>query len=490
MKPFSTLFTKILVYLIANLLLVTALLVAFIVFQSRLDLRTLLGRWASDRLRITAEIISHDLSRNPPQEWQEILTRHKEINSVDFALVTGNGVVFVSEGLSLPKEVVKRAASAVSLRQLGRLPDIPPMNKHFKRRLPGNIKNPPGDKRFIMNTDDPVMHWMGAVVLISPNDKPRPMPAMLIAGSDSITGNGFFFEPMPWIIAAALVILISVVLWIPLVRHITKPLGRMTVAAEEIAKGKFDVSLHVKRSDEIGRLSESINHMTARLRGYVKGQKRFLRDVAHELSSPIARIQFGIGILEQHVDEENADRLEDVAEDVAHLSNLVNEILSFSKADIIPQKITLETFELAPVAQKIAHREGITSDEIVLKMPSDLQVTANRDLLSRALSNLIRNAVAYSGQAGPILITTEKKENTISIEVRDSGPGVPEHFLDKIFEPFFRPESSRDPVTGGVGLGLSIVKTCMDACGGTVSARNILPRGFSVTLSLPTKTLH
>ncbi len=485
MKPFSTLFTKILVYLIANLLLVTALLIVFILFQSRVDLRTLLGKWASDRLRITAEVITHEISRNPPLEWEEILTRHKEINRVDFAVVTVNGAVFVSEGLTLPKEVVARVLSTMSLRQFDNLPDIPQLGKHLKRRLPGGRELPFKEKRFIMNTDTPVMHWMGTVVLISPKDKPRPMPAMLIAGSESLSGNGFFFDPMPWIIAAVLVIIISVVMWIPLVRHITRPLGRMTAAAEEIAKGKFDVAVHEKRRDEIGRLSSSINHMTARLRGYVNGQKRFLRDVAHELSSPIARIQFGIGILEQHVDKENSDRLTDVAEDVAHLSNLVNEILSFSKADISPEKVKLETFELLPVAQKITRREGITSDEIVLEVEQNLQVTANRDLLARALSNLVRNAVAYSGQAGQIIISAEKKEHAIDIEVRDSGPGVPEHLLDKIFEPFFRPESSRDPVTGGVGLGLSIVKTCMDACDGTVSARNLSPQGFSVTLSLP-----
>ncbi len=485
MKPFSTLFTKIFTYLIVNLLLVTALLVTFIVFQTRLDLNTLLGRWASDRLRITAEIITHDLSWEPPSEWQEILTRHKEINRVDFALITVNGKIFVSEGLYLPGEVVDRVASTANLRRFDSLPDIPPMSKHHKRRLSGNRENLFNEKRLIMNTDNPVMHWMGTFVLISPNENVRPIPAMLIAGSDSLTGNGFFFDPMPWIIAAALVILISVVMWIPLVRHITKPLGRMTVAAEEIAKGKFDVAVHEKRRDEIGRLSESINHMTARLRGYVNGQKQFLRDVAHELSSPIARIQFGIGILEQHMDEENTNHLADVAEDVTHLSNLVNEILSFSKADLSPEKVTLEIFELAPVAEKIARREGITSDEIILEIDPDLLVTANRDLLSRALSNLVRNAVAYGGQAGPILITAKKEENTINIEVRDSGPGVPEHLLDKIFEPFFRPESSRDQATGGVGLGLSIVKTCMDACGGTVSARNLHPQGFSVTLNLP-----
>jgi two-component system sensor histidine kinase CpxA len=483
MKPISTLFIKILACLIANLLLVTILLIVFIVFQTRVDLHSLLGRWASDRLKIAAELITHDLSLKPSSEWQEILTRHKTINQVDFALVTINGTIFVSEGLSLPKEILDRVISNPGQRQTEKFPAVQ-KNIHHKKRF-FNKENQFNEKRLIMNTGNPVMHWMGTPVLIPSNDNLRPVPAMLIAGSSSLTGNGFFFDPMPWIIAAASVILISVLMWIPLVRHITRPLGRMTIATEEIAKGKFDQVVLEKRHDEIGRLSEAISHMTSRLRGFVNGQKQFLRDVAHELGSPIARIQFGIGILEQHMDNENMNRLEDVAEDVAHLSNLVNELLSFSKADLNPEKVKLEPLILAPIAEKIAHREGIASDEITLEIAPDLRVMANRDLLSRALSNLVRNAVAYGGQSGPIMIKAKKEEHGVNIEVQESGPGVPDSLIDKIFEPFFRPETSRDRETGGVGLGLSIVKTCMDACGGTVTARNLYPKGFSVTLNLP-----
>lgn len=485
MKPFSTLFAKILLCLLANLVLVVVLLLAFIDFQARVDLHAIFGHWATDRLNIAATLIAHDLGQEPSSQWPETLTRHKEIYQIDFALVTADGAVFTSDGLTVPGEVVDKITSAVALPMAEGSQSLPQTEPHGKRNPHSRGGKNVAVPRLIMHTENPSLHWVGIRVSVVTNERRPETSAMLLAGSDSLTGNGFFFEPMPWIIAAAVVILISVFLWIPMVRHITKPMGRMTRAAEEIAKGKFDVTLRENRHDEIGRLSASINHMTSRLRGFVNGQKRFLRDVAHELGSPIARIQFGIGILEQHVDKENAERLADVSEDVAHMSNLVNELLSFSRAELSPEKIRVGPLELAPIAEKAARREGIVAGGIILIIAPGLRVTANQALLSRALANLIRNAVTYGGQAEPVRIVAKKEKESVLIEVQDSGPGVPEALMDKIFEPFFRPETARDRETGGVGLGLSIVKTCMDACGGTVSARNLQPTGFSVTLTLP-----
>jgi two-component system sensor histidine kinase CpxA len=113
-----------------------------------------------------------------------------------------------------------------------------------------------------------------------------------------------------------------------------------------------------------------------------------------------------------------------------------------------------------------------------------LQVLADRELLSCALANLIRNAVKYAGDAGPISILAWKKTNTVVIEVRDAGPGVPQGLLEQLFEPFFRPEPSRDRQSGGVGLGLAIVKSCVEACKGTVYAQNLEPSGFAVIITL------
>jgi two-component system sensor histidine kinase CpxA len=308
----------------------------------------------------------------------------------------------------------------------------------------------------------------------------------LLAVSNFITGNGFFFDPLPWLIVAAVVILISVLLWIPMVRNITRPLGRMTHATEEIARGRFDVSIHEPRTDEIGRLARAINHMTSRLSAFVKGQKRFLGDVAHELGSPIARIQFGLGALEQRVQGENRKRVSDVMEDVEHMSKLVNELLAFSRTDMNTKTAKLEKIDLLAVVQTAVKREVTPAEKIITKIDPEIRVVASSELLTRALANLVRNAVKYAGETGPITITAEERTDVVEIEVRDSGSGVPEELLDQLFEPFFRPEDSRDRASGGVGLGLAIVKTCIEICKGTVSAANLKPNGFAVTITLNT----
>jgi two-component system sensor histidine kinase CpxA len=258
----------------------------------------------------------------------------------------------------------------------------------------------------------------------------------------------------------------------------------MTLAAEEIARGRFDVTIHEPRTDEIGRLAKAINHMNSRLSAFVTGQRRFLGDVSHELGSPISRIQMGLAILEQRTTGENQIRVKDVLEDVDQLAGLVNELLAFSRAEISRKSVKLEIVSLRPLVAEAINREGIGNITIVNDVAPDIDVRATADLLTRAVANLIRNAAKYAGSAGPVHIVAEKRKDNIALIVRDSGPGVPETMVDQLFEPFFRPESSRNRDSGGVGLGLAIVKTCVETCQGTVCACNGNPKGFTVTVLL------
>lgn len=504
MKPRSSLFAKILSWFFLNLILVVGLLAVFFAFQPHINLHALFGQQGSPRLRATGLVIAHDLSQTARANWPEILARHATIHGVDFVLVLADGSRFSSTGTKIPIRAMGRIRRALR-RLLRRAPRTPPglfsdllrrpedradgagqrmksrlMEERSARHAGWYDRRPP----LMFRTRDPTLYWTGIPIPISIGASGPPRPGLLLAVSDSVTGNGFFFDPVPWMVVAAAVVLISVLLWIPMVRNITRPLSRMTRTTEEIAKGRFDVTIHEPRADEIGRLARAINHMTSRLFAFVSGQKRFLGDVAHELGSPLARIQFGLGALEQRVNQENRQRVIDVMEDVEHLSTLVNELLAFSRADIRSNTVKLEKIDLLPPVQTAVKRESTPTADIVVDIDPDIRVVASSELVTRAVANLVRNAVKYAADAGPISIIAEKKKKHVEIQVRDNGSGVPEDLLDQLFEPFFRPQPSRNRESGGVGLGLAIVKTCIEACKGTVSARNLQPKGFAVTISL------
>jgi two-component system sensor histidine kinase CpxA len=507
MKPASSLFAKILAWFFLNLILVAAAFGAFFAFQPHVNLHAIFGQQGADRLRSAGMLIYHDINMAPRTNWKAILARHAEIHRVDFMLVLEDGTCFSSTECHLPQKAIKRIKIALqhkppwqafsAPRPAGE-PKQQPEKGAFDQA--GNLRKddtigrkPPRPLReygrkpnLILRTRNPTRYWTGIRVPLYSGSHRPPVPAILLAVSDSVTGKGFFFDPLPLMVVAVTVILISVLFWIPMVRNITRPLARMTRATEEIARGRFDVPIRESREDEIGRLAKAIGHMTARLSAFVKGQKRFLGDVAHELGSPIARLQFGLGALEQRIDKENRPRLVDVMEDVDHMSNLVNELLAFSRADMNSKTVKLEQVDLLAVVQAAIKREATPTSEIIVHIDPAIRVTASAELLTRAIANLLRNAVKYAKDAGPIRVSAEKRGGAVEIEVRDAGPGVAEDLLDQLFEPFFRPEASRDRDSGGVGLGLAIVKTCVETCNGSVSARNLQPTGFAVTILLNT----
>jgi two-component system sensor histidine kinase CpxA len=259
----------------------------------------------------------------------------------------------------------------------------------------------------------------------------------------------------------------------------------MDRVTQQIAEGKFDAQVASERSDELGHLGGEIDRLAARLRGFVTNQKRFLGDIAHELSAPIARIQFALGILEQRTSEAEQPHVARLNEEIQEMSSLVNELLSFSKAGLAMGSVPMTAVNVAAVAQRVATRESLTGAAIEVNVPAELTVTANEAYLQRSISNVLRNAVRYAAQAGPIAVTAARTGKDVAISITDAGPGLPESELEEVFAPFYRPESARTRETGGVGLGLAIVKSCIEACGGTVGCRNRKPAGLEVWMRLP-----
>lgn len=498
------LYTKILGWFFLNLLVLGVAAVIALFFQFRFGPELLVAGAAGDRLNALSGVVREEIHAHPRPEWDAILDRFSSAYQVHLVLHRNDGSFVAGNRITLPPEVMQRLSEG---RPEGRGPEVrgpsggrrgpPPPGGDPLREFPEagppperrdrDRDRPPSGRpgvRFVVRTVDPTRYWIGLAIPVPERGEGRGSPGTLILMSNSVQAGGLLMDIKRWIWIGLGAILFSVLFWLPLVRSITRSLAQMNHATSRIAEGQFDVRVNERRRDELGTLGGAINRMAVRLAGLVTGQKRFLGDIAHELCSPIARMQMALGILEQRVGEKEKAYVEDVREEVQHMSGLVNELLSFSKASLGAGAVRLEPIALRPLVERAIRRESRSDAEFRNEVPEQARAVADPELLVRAISNLLRNAVRYAGEAGPITISSGDVEKSVELIVSDQGPGVPESELPKLFDPFYRVDTSRTRETGGAGLGLSIVKTCVDSCGGTVVCRNRQPHGLEVVIRL------
>jgi two-component system sensor histidine kinase CpxA len=330
------------------------------------------------------------------------------------------------------------------------------------------------------HTSNPSRYWVIVRPKFEGPDARPPAPLNLVLVSDTLGAGGLFFEAGPWINLGLAAVALSALLWFPLMRGINRSIAQMTQATRHIAEGRFET--------RVGDLGRAVNQMAERLAGLVAGQKRFLGDVAHELCSPLAKLRVSLAILDQRAGPEHKDYLARAEEEAAHIAGLVNELLSFSKASLTAPPAQLGPVNVRQAVEKAVRREAPGASQIKLEVPVEVVARADAELLTRALSNLLRNALRYAGEAGPITVSARREQDTVQIIVADQGPGVPAGDLPRLFDPFYRADASRDRATGGVGLGLAIVKTCIQSCGGAVTCRNLEPAGLEVLIRLQAET--
>lgn len=284
-----------------------------------------------------------------------------------------------------------------------------------------------------------------------------------------------------WALFALLTVLLSALLWWPFIWSITRAVVAVTRATERIADGRFDARVQLRRRDELGQLAEAVNRMAARLDNQLAGQKQFVADVAHEVTSPLARLRIGLGLLEPRLPASAAEAFADIQNDAEQMSELLDELLLFSRAGLTRDPGTAERLPLAELVGEALEREDAVG-KLQLELPPELVVRGHRALLLRALANLVRNALRY-GQP-PVELVAAARGDTVLVWLRDRGPGVPPEALARLGEPFYRPDAARSRDSGGTGLGLAIVRRCVEAGEGSVQFRNREGGGFEVELRL------
>ena len=475
------LYGKVMFWFFVNLALVAALAFGFVAMQFRLGLDWLLTGQPRQRLEAMGEVIAGELRDQPKTVWDKVLARYQAAHGASFTIFRNDGVQAAGEPLQPPPDVMGKLRDRRGPPAQAQPPprdDRPPRDE----RRDGGA--PPARSEFMLRAGTPARYWVGIHIGLTDTSPPGARPVTLLIASDRITGGGLFFDPLPWLALGGAALVLSALVWLPIVGGITRAIRRVNTAARSIAEGRFDVRVPEARRDELGELGGSVNAMAAQLGQLVERQRRLTADVAHELCSPIARMQRALGIIEQRSTPEQTAYLQKLDSELQHMARLVEEVLSFTKAATPSALAAPEEFALAALVENIVARE-VGDARVENHVPPALRIHTIREALDRALSNVLRNAVRYAAHAGLIEIHAQSTADAVEITIRDHGPGVPPDALEKIFQPFYRPEAARQRTTGGAGLGLAIVKRCVEVCGGTVAAASATPTGLTVCLRLP-----
>ncbi len=452
------------------------------------SLGEMLMQSAEPRLQDVARRIALDLERTPSSAATALLDRYGADFRTRFILVTNDGTHVAGVPLRLPAEVLAALAGPPpdGGRPLaGRGPRGPggPPDRLGPRDDRSGLRMPQTPARLVSVSGGPKT-WIILRTPIRFSDTAEIIPGSLIVVPYAGLNDPLLF-PIRWLWWSLLAVGVTAACWWPLLRGLTRSLGRMEHATLQIAEGRFSTRLDIGRTDEVGRLSASIERMAARLGALVTGQKRFLGDTAHELRSPLGRMQVALEILDTRVPAPERAYVQDLKDDVDALSRLTDDLLQYARAELADRTVAMATVNVADTVARAVARENQSGVRFDVRLPADLTVRADPSLFERAVANLLRNAVKYAGGAGPVEIAAGKDAGGTVVTVSDSGPGVAPESIERIFDPFFREDAARNRKTGGVGLGLAIVRSSVEACGGTVSCRNRQPHGLEVRLAFP-----
>lgn len=523
------LYGQVLAWFFVNLAVVGLVLWLVLKWQFGVDPAQLLLNRLQDDVEARADLVAGELRDSPQEDWEGILSRFGEVAGLQFALVGGEGDWVGEAGLPTGlkrrvsqalKEMPGRRAQGPPGPDRGDYPRLeelftefsedeprgprpgggeePPAGREFAREEDGRRPSPPRNGPELRSVPASEMlfarssaqgrdrrKWAATQVFLG-NDRYRhPQQAILVFYSDGSQRDRVFIDLRPLVGVGIGLVALSGVLWLPFVHRVTRRLRVMTEGAERISEGDFAVKVASRRGDEIGRLSRVIQRMAERLSVLVDGQKRFLGDTAHELCSPLVRMRMGLGVLEQRLEGADRERLLAVEEEVGELARLVDELLDFSKASLAKSQEAFEPCFLYELCEEVCQREAVEG-LYTIAGGLGLEVSTNADLLKRALGNVVRNAVRYAG-GKDLELVIEPHGGEVWIGILDRGPGLPEEWTERVFEPFARPDAARTREGGGAGLGLAIVKTCMDSLGGRVFCRNRQTGGLEVVLVLPAK---
>jgi len=296
-----------------------------------------------------------------------------------------------------------------------------------------------------------------------------------------------------------------------LARYLTSPIVQLRAATQKLASGDLTARAGMpgfRRHDEMAELMRDFDRMAERLEDLVTAQSRLLTDISHELRSPLARLNVALELARQRSGPDARSALDRIDREANRLNELIQKLLTIARLEAGQESIEKVPVDLELIIHEIAKDAAFEAQnrhcEVDAKIVDDCVVMGSPSLLHSAIENVVRNAIRYTQEGTSVEVRLEQgvglsnptpqnsalnndgvgKPEAV-IRVTDSGPGVPEDALDKLFRPFYRIDDARGRQTGGVGLGLAITDRAVRLHGGTIRVSNRPQGGLMVEIRLP-----
>ncbi|OIO70289.1 MAG: two-component sensor histidine kinase [Zetaproteobacteria bacterium CG_4_10_14_0_2_um_filter_55_20] len=284
---------------------------------------------------------------------------------------------------------------------------------------------------------------------------------------------------------------ILLVSWL-LTRMFTRPIRQLQQSAALLGSGRMDTRAPqglAARGDELGELARSFDTMARQLEGLMASHKQLLRDVSHELRSPLARLSVALELARNAAGDKAEEELSRIGLEAERLNALIGEVLTLARFEQGAIASEMKLLDLTALLREVAADAAFEAEAAAKLVQTGTleacQLAGDRLWLGRALDNVVRNAVRHTDEGTAVAIDMRCLKGEVRITVRDHGPGVPDDALANLFEPFFRVEASRSRNSGGYGLGLAIARQVVELHGGSIRASHAPDGGLSVDIGLP-----
>lgn len=347
------------------------------------------------------------------------------------------------------------------------------------------------DKAVFTNYNDVEKNTASAPIIV--DNKQVGTVYVRVFGSDTLlTQSDQDFRNKSYqamIFASLFAIAIAIIAGIGFARALVRPVNRITHAAKELKEGNYSARTNLSGNDEISRLGNTFDLMADAIESNRKLERRLVTDVAHELRTPLMAIQSTVEAMIDGVFEPDAERLETLNSEVRRLSRLVDALLKLSRLENRANPVEFKKVDLTELIETIItnHQAYVSDAGLKLEYHHDphVFVYGNADMLRQATANLISNAVRYTPEGGTIVVSVRKGDIMGQIMVKDTGIGLTSEEAKMVFARFWRADPGRARATGGLGIGLSVVKEIVDRHRGWVRVEGKPNEGACFTIYVP-----